>query len=310
MDSLAIETHGLTKTFDGKAAVRDLGITVPAGTVFGFLGPNGAGKTTSIRMLLGLLKPSSGEARVLGRSVTAEPGRVREQVGVLLDHPGLYERLSARANLAFHGDIYHLDPAVRDARIRSLLERFDLWGSRDEPVGSFSKGMKQKLALARALLHEPRLLFLDEPTTGLDPASAVALREGITSLARERNVTVFLTSHNLLEVEKVCGLIGVIRRGELLFSGTSEELQSRTSSPGVEIVGTGFSPEALAKLRGQPFVERVETADKGILVFLKEERGAAEIVTLLVGAGVAVEGVKKGGPGLESAFLELTKDDS
>lgn len=213
---LAIRTRGLSRQFGALHAVDDLTLEIPAGIIFGFLGPNGSGKTTTIRLLLGLHEPSAGDAEVLGYDIRTHAGAVRERSGALLEHCGLYERLTALDNLDLYGRFWRLTRAVRGERARELLTRLELWERRDEIVGKWSRGMKQKLAIARALLHRPSLLFLDEPTAGLDPLAAAALRKDLSSLVAAEGVTVFLTTHNLTEAERLCTLVGVIRGGRLL----------------------------------------------------------------------------------------------
>jgi len=208
MVAFAIETRDMVRTFGATRAVDGVSLQVPQGIIFGFLGPNGAGKTTTLRLLLGLLELDGGSASVLGYDVATQSGAIRERTGVLLEHDGLYLRLSEYDNLEYYGRIYHLDTPGRQARIQELLEHLGLWDRRGENVFSFSKGMRQKLAVARALLHRPSVIFLDEPSAGLDPVAAVALRKDIRDLASRGGATVFLTTHNLAEAEKVCDLVG------------------------------------------------------------------------------------------------------
>jgi len=225
MHSTAIHTEKLTRDFGTLRALDRLTLEVPPGIVFGFLGPNGSGKTTTIRLLLGLITPTSGTARVLGFDVAREPEAVRLRTGALLEHTGLYERLSAEQNLEYYGRIALMSDGGRKARIRELLERADLWDRRDEAVGRWSRGMKQKLAVARALLHHPSLIFLDEPTAGLDPVAASAFRQDLVRLAQHDGVTVFLTTHNLAEAEKLCGQVAVVHQGRLLAVGRPDDVR-------------------------------------------------------------------------------------
>lgn len=236
MESCVIRTRDLTRDFGALHAVDGLTIEVPPGIVFGFLGPNGSGKTTTIRLLLGLLEPTGGHAEVLGRDVAREGAAVREQAGALLEHPGLYERLSAEDNLDFYGRAWGMPSAARAARVRELLSHLGLWDRRAELVGTWSRGMKQKLGVARALLHRPPLVFLDEPTSGLDPVASAALRADLEALVSREGATVFLTTHNLAEAERLCSLVAVLRSGELLAVGHPDQLRAR-SSPRAEIAG-------------------------------------------------------------------------
>ena len=197
---LAVWTDGLGRRFGERWAVRDLSLELQRGEVFGLLGPNGAGKTTTIRLLAALIAPSAGRARVDGLDLAREADGVRARVGVLTEAPGLYEKLSAARNLDFFGKLQGLAPAVRAERIERLLRLFDLWDRRLEPTGTFSKGMKQKLAIARALLHDPPVLFLDEPTAALDPEAAAVVRDAIGTL-RGQGRTIVLCTHVLPEAE-------------------------------------------------------------------------------------------------------------
>lgn len=290
-------------------AVDHLDLEVPSGQVFGFLGPNGAGKTTTIRLLLGLLEPTAGQAEVLGMNIRTQAGEIRSRTGALLEHPGLYERLSAEDNLDFYGRIWRMPAAARRARIQELLTHVDLWDRRKERVGTWSRGMRHKLAVAEALLHGPELLFLDEPTAGLDPIAAAALDRDLSSLAAREGVTVFLTTHNLAEAEKLCRQVGVIRLGKLLAVGSPDELRARESAPRLEILGRGFSENVLAALRARPEVAKVEQQNSHLLIDLRGTVDTAPLVTLVVGAGVQVDEVHRGNASLEEAFLALMEEE-
>ena len=303
-----IRTEALTRAFGDVRAVDGLDLEIPAGTVFGFLGPNGAGKTTTIRLLLGLLEPTSGRASVLGFDTRARGDAIRAQSGALLEHHGLYERLSAEDNLAFYARVWRLRRAERDARIRGLLEPLGLWERRGEPVGRWSRGMKQKLAVARALLHRPSLLFLDEPTAGLDPMAAATLRDELGTLVRREGVTVFLTTHNLVEAERLCGRVAVIKQGRLLAVGHPDELKARSATR-AEIVGRGFGEGMLSTLRERPEVARAALQNGRIVLELAKAAEVAPLVALIVQSGGLVEEVRKDQGSLEDVFLTLMAEE-
>lgn len=309
MVAYAIETKGMTRYFGKLCAVNQVSLQVPGGSIFGFLGPNGAGKTTTLRLLLGLLELNGGSATVLGYDVARQATAVREHTGVLLEHDGLYQRLTVSDNLDFFGRIYHLDRPTRQARIRELLEHLGLWDRRDAAVTKLSKGMRQKVAVARALLHRPQLVFLDEPSVGLDPVAAVALREDIQNLARREGTTVFLTTHNLAEAEKICDQVGVIRQGQLIALGTPAGLRSGTGKPTVEIYGKGFGDSAIAALRALPQVHSVSLHNDHLQAELEPGAETAPLVSLLVREGAEVEEVRKGRGSLEEAFVTLMQEE-
>jgi ABC-2 type transport system ATP-binding protein len=310
MNEMAIRTENLTRDFPMVRAVDDLSLEVPTGIVFGFLGPNGAGKTTTLRLLLGLLEPNNGRAEVLGFDVQTQSDRIRERVGALLEDDGLYERLTAHDNLDFFGEINRLPVPERRDRIRHLMEHLDLLDRRSERAGKFSRGMKKKLALARALLHRPSLLFLDEPTAGLDALSAVALREDLTTLARQEGVTVFLTTHNLAEAEKICDRVGMIHKGRLVTEGRPDEIGTQATRPSVKIAGRGFTPEALAELERVPQVVEVTPSEDGLTIRLKEQGEISDLVRLLVNRGAQIEEVQKVSASLEEAFVTMMREQS
>ncbi|MHB1417475.1 MAG: ABC transporter ATP-binding protein [Chloroflexota bacterium] len=309
MAEIAIRTNALTRLFGANRAVDNISMEVPKGIVFGFLGPNGSGKTTTIRLLLGLLEPTQGQAEVLGFDTQNRADEIRLRTGALLEHPGLYERLSAEDNLEFYGRVWHIPAAERQARIKELFNHLGLWERRRDQVGTWSRGMKQKLAVARVLLHRPSLVFLDEPTAGLDPVAAAALRDDLENLVAQEGTTVFLTTHNLTEAEKLCGRVGVIREGRLLAVGHPDELRARTGTARAEVVGRGFGEDLLARLRARPEVTAAEIRNGRLVMDLHEETEIAPLVSLLVAAGAEVEEVHKGKASLEEAFLQMMEED-
>jgi ABC-2 type transport system ATP-binding protein len=309
MAEMAIRLENLSRDFEAVRAVDGLSLEVPAGTIFGFLGPNGAGKTTTIRLLLGLLEPSAGRAEVLGYDTCSQAQEIRARSGALLEHPGIYEHLSARDNLAFYARVYRLPRDEREARIRELLEQMGLWARRGDRAGTWSKGMQQKLALARALLHRPPLVLLDEPTAGLDVPSAAAVRDDLAELAEREGTTVFLTTHNMAEAERLCSRVAVIRKGRLVAVGHPDELRARAGGPRVEILGRNFGKEALALLRARPEVLAATVQNGHLAVDLRQETTTAPLISLLVGAGVQVEEVRRGKASLEDVFMTLMEEE-
>ncbi len=313
MPDLAIDTHQLTRDFatDGGTlrALDALTLSVPAGLVFGFLGPNGSGKTTTIRLLLGLLEPTAGGATVLGHDVGQQAQAIRERAGALLEHAGLYERLSAEDNLDFYGRVWRLPRAERQARQKEVLTHFGLWDRRKEIVGTWSRGMKQKLAVARTIFHRPSLIFLDEPTAGLDPVAAAALRDDLAALVAREGVTVFLTTHNLVEAEKLCGRVAVIRQGKLLAVGHPDELRAGGGRPHVDVIGRGFTDAMLAALRARPEVASAEVHNGRLTVDLRQAGDTAGLLNQLITLGAQVEEVHKGQASLEDVFLTLMQEE-
>jgi ABC-2 type transport system ATP-binding protein len=308
MTSQVIRTQELSRDFKTTRAVDNLSMEVEQGTIFGFLGPNGAGKTTTIRLLLGLLEPTSGSAEVLGYDTRTHAEQIREKTGALLEHTGLYERLSAYDNLEFYGRVWHLSVSELAARIRELLTHLGLWERRRETVSTWSRGMKQKLAVARTLLHHPKLIFLDEPTAGLDPVAAAALREDLAMLTAREGVSVFLTTHNLAEAEKLCNRVAVIRAGKLLTIGHPNQL--RVGENKLVVMGSGFNETVLKTLRQRPEVNSAQVQNSHLEITLKEQAETAPIVNLLVGQGVNIEEVRKQRASLEETFLSLVEDVS
>lgn len=220
-----IEAVHLSKKFGEKIAVEDASFQVSGGEIFGFLGPNGAGKTTTLKMLVGLLKPSTGTARIAGYDIQNRPLRAKAACGYVPDEPNLYAKLSARELLRFVGDLYQLEPAQVARRTDELLRLFDLSAVGDDLIDSFSHGMQQKTSLAAALLHDPKVLILDEPTVGLDPKSARLIKDILRQIA-DRGAAIMLSTHILEIAERMCDRIGIINRGKLIAIGTLEELRA------------------------------------------------------------------------------------
>lgn len=258
-----IETQDLSKQFHDFLAVDGVNLSVPAGQILALLGQNGAGKTTTVRMLTALLKPSRGSARVAGYDVTKNGHDVRASVGVLTEHHGLYMRMTALEYMDFFGQVYSLGPSIRKSRTENLLEYFGLAEAAKRRIGEYSKGMRQKLALARAMMHEPSVLLLDEPTSAMDPESARLVRDEIARLKSTQR-TIMLCSHNLTEVEVLADKIAIIYRGRILIQGTLDELKRNVlGAPEYEIKFTeAWDSSGLGMPRGVEFVSRTATSLK------------------------------------------------
>ncbi len=310
----SIEVVDLVKRFGSLTAVDDLSFEVGPGEIFGLLGPNGSGKTTTVRLLSCLIAPSGGSVRVAGFDVQKEPLKVRETVGVLTENPGIYDRLTALENMEFFAEAYGLRNKVeRDARIRELFEFFDLWERRGDKAGTFSKGMKQKLAIAKAVVHHPEVLFLDEPSSGLDPKAAKDIRDLMEMMSRQEKHTIVLCTHNLEEAERLCSRVMIIRKGAPLAMGSIEDLRKKMhGAPQLEVSLEAVNDKLLkaaAKLEG---VKAVNATGNGALIYDLDypETRTPEIVTCLVKAGARVKSVNILRPTLEDAYLELTKEGS
>ena len=304
----AIETYKLTRKFGDLMAVDDLTLSIPTGTVFGFLGPNGAGKTTTVRMLAALISPTSGTASIEGCELGTENQTIRQSVGILTETPGLYERLSAEQNLMFFARLYNLDAKRSAAQTERYLRMLDLWERRDDKVGGFSKGMRQKLAIARALLHEPKVVFLDEPTAGLDPEAARTVRDFVKELRAEGR-TIFMTTHNLPEADELCDLIGVFR-SRLIRVDTPANLRVGMFGRGTQIRVVGDASAWEATARSLPFVRNVSAQDSMLSINIDnpDEQNPA-LIQALVTAGAQIRYVEPITHSLEEVYLELVEGD-
>lgn len=307
MSEPAILVDGLTRDFGQMRAVDHVSFEVATGSIFGFLGPNGAGKTTTINLLLGLLSPTSGRATVLGFDTGKHPDEVREHTGALLDDNGIYEQLTVEENLEFYGRVWRLPPQELRARTEELLNHLGLWDRRTDRAGTWSRGMKRRLALARALLHRPRVVFLDEPTADLDVMAANEVREDLAGLASQAGITIFLTTHNMVEAERLCDRIAIIRAGELITVGDPDALRSR-ASPQVEVVGRGFTDEALRGVVSDPGVVGATIEQDRLIIDLAHPMNVAPLVQILVRAGAEIEKVDQPKASLEEAFITLMQE--
>ena len=310
--AVSIETTNITRRFDSFLAVDRLSFRVAEGEVFGILGPNGAGKTTTIRILACLISPSTGSATVAGHDIVSNAQKIREAVGILTENPSLYERLTAYENMNFFAEAYNLSNAQeRKSRIKVLLDFFDLWERKDDKVSKFSKGMKQKLAIARALVHDPPVLFLDEPTAGLDPEAAKGIRELVENLSKHEKHTIVLSTHHLEDAERLCSRVMIINRGRSVFVGTPDELRKSASySPVLRITFAELNQNIVDTVSNLPGVKevKIEGSRNGLLVTLNDaDRLTPEVVRNAVQAGGMILSVNVLRPTLEEAYLKLVK---
>ena len=300
-----VRAIGLGRRFGDQWAIRDLDLELAPGEVFALLGPNGAGKTTTVRLLTGLIGASAGNAWIDGIDVTADPDGVRRKIGLLTETPSLYERLSAEENLDFFGRLHGLSAAVRAERIQQLLILFELWERRRDRAGAFSKGMKQKLAIARALLHEPTVLFLDEPTSGLDPEAARVVREAMATL-KQQGRTIVLASHNLDEVERLADRVAFVS-GRLLRVDSPARLRAAAAEPIVVArLAAGPSTAIIADLRDRAAVREVAAHDRTIRIRVSDPEAAApEIARAVVRGGGDLVALATETASLESVYFDV-----
>jgi len=306
-----IALDGLTRRFGDLVAVDDLTLEIFPGEVFGFLGHNGAGKTTTVRLLNGLLAADGGSVRVLGLEPLQDGPALRRRTGVLTETPSLDERLSGRENLEIYAELYGVPISEVTGRTENLLEGFELAHRADEKAGAYSKGMKQRLALARALLHEPDILFLDEPTSGLDPVGARRVHELITRLSQEQHRTVLLCTHNLAEAQQLCGRVAVLEHGRLVALGTPAELAlklGRSQRLEIEVVPEHV-PAALELLKTQFGITDATQKEGTITVIGTDREAIPDLVAALVGAGVRIYGLTPQQPSLEDVYFALLHEE-
>jgi ABC-2 type transport system ATP-binding protein len=301
-----IEIENLTKRFDDHVAVDNLTLHIAAGEVFGFLGPNGAGKTTTVRMLTTLIAPTAGRASLMGYEVGRDDREIRRRVGLLTETPGMYDRLSAWKNLLIYARLYEVDNPERQAE--KYLRMLDLWERRHDAAGTYSKGMKQKLAIARALLHEPPILFLDEPTAGLDPEASRMLRNFIGDLRGEGR-TIFLCTHNLDEADRLCDRIAVFKSRLRVVDAPSnlrQEMYGRQIIFHLAHAAAPFLP-AIAAL---PYIQQSEAEANNLLLSLTDpEQHNPDLIRRLVNAGADIQFVSEARRTLEEIYLQLVQEE-
>ena len=305
-DPVMLRATGLGRRFGDLWAIRGMDLEVFRGEVLGLLGPNGAGKTTTVRVLTALIEPSEGRASVDGFDVVEHPEEVRARIGILTETPGLYDKLSATANLDFFGRLYGLDAATRAERIERYLRLFSLWDRRDDIAGTFSKGMKQKLAIARALLHDPAVVFLDEPTAALDPEAAYVVREAIEALRRSGR-TIVLATHNLVEADRLCDRVAFVRGGLLRIDSPAGLRGSMAAGRGVDVGLASAASEALVTAaRSVAGVGGVEAVDHRLVVAAADPAAITpDLVRSLVAAGADIVAVHEHATTLEEVYFEV-----
>jgi ABC-2 type transport system ATP-binding protein len=304
-----ITTEDLTRRFGDLVAVDGLNIEIQEGDIYGFLGPNGAGKTTTIRMLSTLIKPTSGTACIMGYDVQREPNRARRAIGIMPERPGFYEEMTGRKQLRFYGEFYKIPRERIEPRIEELMARVGMTRFIDAAIKTYSHGMRKRLAIAQALLHEPRILILDEPSTGLDPAGVQEFRELIRSLNKE-GYTIFLSSHVLPEIQQVCNRVGILRRGQLVAEDTIDNLRDQLiarSADRITVMATGIDDAILESVRAIDGVANADRSNWGMMI--QAEQGTsvqAEVNEVLVRGGAKVTGFTTLQPTLEDVFLDIT----
>lgn len=317
--AMIVETHNLTQRYGDTLALDHLNLHIPEGAIFGFIGPNGAGKTTTMRILTTLLQPSGGEARVAGFSVLKEPKAVRRMVGFMPDFFGVYENMRAWEYLDFFGRAYGVPPQRRIGLIDELLTLVDLHDKRDSYVMGLSRGMSQRLSLARTMIHDPQLLILDEPASGLDPRARIELRELLKEL-RALGKTIMISSHILTELAEMCTHIAIIEHGRLLASGDVQTiLRSLQPHRTLEVRLLGAAEPAEALVRSLPDVINVQVvapepgahqtlAQTTLMIdYTGDETGMAQLLTSLVGSGLAITHFAEQSGNLEDLFMQVTK---
>ena len=304
----AVEIRSMTKSFNGLPVLDKINFKVRKGEIFGYLGPNGSGKTTTMRIMLGLLKPTSGKALIFGDEPDDSNSDLRSRIGVLLENNGLYERLSAYQNLLYYARLYGVPESDRVEKIERLLEFAGLSDRRNEKTGRFSTGMKRKLGLARAMIHDPEILFLDEPTSGLDPESRIIVRDLILRLSEDEGMTVFLNTHDLSEVEKVCSNAAILEGGRIRACDTIVGLRRSHDKPVLEItlVDTGYAERALDLLTSQDRVYDCERSGRRITVTLNGE-SSSTVLGMLITNDIVVEEMKNATKSLEGVYLDIMK---
>jgi ABC-2 type transport system ATP-binding protein len=308
----AISLDNVRKSLGGREILKGISFAVEPGDIFGYLGPNGAGKTTTIRVILGLFNPNSGKASILGEDVSRDEARAK--VGFVLEADGLYDNLTGYENLHYYCQIYDVPQGQAEERIEEMLQLVGLSDRALDKVAAYSKGMRQKLALARAMVHEPELLILDEPTAGVDPTGQIEVRDIILNMAHKRGKTIFLSSHNLDEVQRICNRIALIDKGEIKLYGELEKLRREMGRREV-VIETGITTTeqaevldgVLAELQALPYVKSCRREARKLHLNLAGTADVSEIVAMLSGKNIGVEEIRKGEVTLEEIYAKVVK---
>ena len=301
-----IRTENLTKKFDDFTAVDNISFSVKKGEIFGFLGPNGAGKTTTIKMLTTLLFPTSGKAFVAGYDVIKKRNEVRSSIGIVFQDPALDTELTGQENLDFHARMYGLDKEKRISRIKEVLELVDLEEKKDEYVKNYSGGMKRRLEIARGLMHYPTILFLDEPTLGLDTQTRRAIWAYIKKMNKQENTTIFLTTHYMDEADNLCDRIGIINKGKILIIDTTENLKNSIGNDVITLSSTNLLKLA-KKLEEQSWVKKTKIHDSFLTLGLeKGEEKIPIIIEIAQQLEIKIKSINLRKPTLDDVFLSYT----
>ena len=299
----------LTKSFESITAIKDFSLEIPDGCVFGLIGPNGAGKTTTMRMLSCLIGPTSGSAQVDSYDITKkmDAQKIRGMIGLLPEVPGLYETLGAYKNLDYYGQFYGVEKKRREESIRTTLTNLELWDRRNQPVGGFSKGMKQKIAIARALIHDPKYIFLDEPTASLDPAAAKHVRDYILELKKRGN-TILINTHNLTEAERICDTVALVKN-KIVKVGHPKELARGLFARTISITLEKIPPTLLSDLSTLRFVSDAQVTGNQVILNVQDpEEDNSKIISWLVQKGLQVQFVSEEEHSLEDVYLKLIEE--
>ncbi len=300
----AIRLENIKKSLGGREILKGISFSVEKGDIFGYLGPNGAGKTTTIRIILGLFRVDSGNLDVLGLDINKS--EARKKIGFVLDLDGLYDGMTARENLEFYSRIYGVD--ARDERINELLGMVDLDGRGDDRVHTYSTGMRQRLALARSMVHDPEILVLDEPTSGVDPSGQIQIRKIMLDMAKKENKTILLSSHNLDEVQRICNRIAIIDKGEIKLYGELESLRKGMGKSGIIIKSSGdITDKAVEEIKKVSHLGLKEVKGRSLIFVPEGKTGTPDIINFLSGQGIKVEEAIKQEASLEDMYSNILK---
>lgn len=301
----AISIKNVKKTLGNREILKGISFNVEIGDIFGYLGPNGAGKTTTIRILLGLFQADSGKLEILGQDIKLS--ETRRKIGFVLDTDGLYDNMTAEENMEYYARIYGLFKSNK--RIHELLDMVELGNRAKDRVNSYSKGMRQRLALARAMVHDPEVLVLDEPTSGVDPSGQIEIRQIMIDMARKKNKTIFLSSHNLDEVQRICNRIALIDRGEIKLYGELESLRQGMGKRIVIIETAQFIPESLlTELKGLSYLGLQEIKENNLVFSPEQGTEVSDIINILISRGVKIEEASRKEASLEEMYSTILKE--